>query len=87
MNEDPKTKSPEEFWDEASRSAADPQEAKGAGADADISGFGVPKKVPLAPAPSQGARLAAVKAAVNPLLEAAQPLLRALSDMPMHDKP
>ena len=38
--------------------------------------------VSLAAEPSPQARLAAVKAAQNPLLEAAQPLLRALADMP-----
>lgn len=38
----------------------------------------------LAPEPSIAARLAAVKAAQNPLLEAAQPLLRALADTPAH---
>lgn len=38
--------------------------------------------IPLAPEPPHDARLAAVKAAQNPLLEAAQPLLRALCDMP-----
>jgi len=38
--------------------------------------------VPLAAEPPQDTRLAAVKAAQNPLLEAAQPLLRALCDMP-----
>lgn len=36
----------------------------------------------LAPEPSMQSRLAKVKAARNPLLEAAQPLLRALADMP-----
>lgn len=38
----------------------------------------------LAPEPPLAARLAAVKAAQNPLLEAAQPLLRALADTPVH---
>ncbi|MBO9647895.1 MAG: type VI secretion system protein TssL, long form [Variovorax sp.] len=38
--------------------------------------------VQLAPEPAYEPRLAAVKSAVNPLLEAAQPLLRALCDMP-----
>ncbi len=38
----------------------------------------------LAPEPPVQQRLAAVKAAQNPLLEAAQPLLRALADMPVH---
>lgn len=38
--------------------------------------------MPLAPEPSTQERLAAVSAAQNPLLEAAQPLLRALADMP-----
>lgn len=41
-----------------------------------------PQVIQLAPEPPQDARLAAVKAAQNPLLEAAQPLLRALCDMP-----
>ncbi|MCL2430392.1 MAG: type VI secretion system protein TssL, long form [Alphaproteobacteria bacterium] len=36
----------------------------------------------LAPEPSREERLAAVRAAVNPLLEAAQPLLRALCELP-----
>ncbi len=39
--------------------------------------------VPLAPEPSTQERLIAVSAAQNPLLEAAQPLLRALADMPI----
>lgn len=39
--------------------------------------------IPLAPEPSTRERLAAVNAAQNPLLEAAQPLLRALADMPV----
>ncbi|WP_280816448.1 type VI secretion system protein TssL, long form [Variovorax sp. TBS-050B] len=42
----------------------------------------LPKGMQLAAEPSMQARLAAVKAAENPLLEAAQPLLRALADMP-----
>jgi len=41
----------------------------------------------LAPEPSTQERLAAVKAAQNPLLEAAQPLLRALADMPAELEP
>ena len=41
-----------------------------------------PPFVHLVPEPSPQARLATVKAASNPLLEAAQPLLRALADMP-----
>lgn len=40
------------------------------------------KGVHLAPEPSMQVRLLAVTAAKNPLLEAAQPLLRALADMP-----
>lgn len=39
--------------------------------------------VVLVPGPSSELRLAAVKAAQNPLLEAAKPLLRALADMPV----
>ena len=42
----------------------------------------LPPGLRLIPEPSITARLAAVKAAQNPLLEAAQPLLRALADMP-----
>lgn len=42
----------------------------------------LPQGVQLAPEPSTQERLSAVKAAQNPLLEAAQPLLRALADMP-----
>ncbi|MEJ8824245.1 type VI secretion system protein TssL, long form [Variovorax humicola] len=42
----------------------------------------VPKAVQLAPEPPQAARLAAVKAAENPLLEAAYPLLRVLGELP-----
>jgi type VI secretion system protein ImpK len=38
--------------------------------------------VSFVPEPPQALRLAAVKAAVNPLLEAAQPLLRALAEVP-----
>ena len=41
----------------------------------------------LAPEPSQQERLDAVRAAENPLLEAAQPLLRALADMPAKLQP
>ena len=41
-----------------------------------------PPQVQLVPEPAYEARHAAVKVAVNPLLEAAQPLLRALCDMP-----
>lgn len=43
--------------------------------------------VKLAPEPSTQARLIAIKAAQNPLLEAAQPLLRALADMPAELRP
>lgn len=42
----------------------------------------LPFNIRLAAEPSQRERLAAVRAAQNPLLEAAQPLLRALADMP-----
>jgi type VI secretion system protein ImpK len=42
----------------------------------------LPEGVHLAPEPSMQDRLTAVAAAQNPLLEAAQPLLRALADMP-----
>ncbi|MEJ8810701.1 type VI secretion system protein TssL, long form [Variovorax ureilyticus] len=45
------------------------------------------KTISFVAEPSQEARLAAVKAAVNPLLEAAQPLLRALCDMPKDLEP
>lgn len=53
----------------------------------DSGALGVPAPAPrpqvqLAPEPNREARLAAVKAAVNPLLEAAQPLIRALCEMP-----
>ncbi|GAC1607538.1 MAG: type VI secretion system protein TssL, long form [Ramlibacter sp.] len=41
-----------------------------------------PRDTRLAPEPSMQQRLAAVVSAQNPLLEAAQPLLRALADMP-----
>ncbi|WP_239467043.1 type VI secretion system protein TssL, long form [Rhodoferax koreensis] len=47
----------------------------------------LPPIVQLAPEPSTQKRLAAVKAAQNPLLEAAQPLLRALADMPAELEP
>jgi len=42
----------------------------------------LPAGVQLAPEPSTRDRLAAIRTAQNPLLEAAQPLLRALADMP-----
>lgn len=42
----------------------------------------LPPGVQLPPEPPMQERLGAVKAAKNPLLEAAQPLLRALADMP-----
>jgi len=42
----------------------------------------LPKTIRLAVEPPREARLAAVKAAVNPLLEAAQPLIRVLCEMP-----
>jgi type VI secretion system protein ImpK len=42
----------------------------------------LPEGTHLAPEPSMQERLTAVAAAQNPLLEAAQPLLRALADMP-----
>ncbi len=47
----------------------------------------VPAVIQLAVEAPKQARLAAVRAAQNPLLEAAQPLLRALADMPaaLHD--
>lgn len=47
----------------------------------------LPQGVQLAPEPSTQERLTAVKAAQNPLLEAAQPLLRALADMPAELEP
>ncbi|MDM0112098.1 type VI secretion system protein TssL, long form [Variovorax sp. J22R133] len=47
----------------------------------------IPLGVQLAPEPSAQVRLTAVKAAQNPLLEAAQPLLRALADMPAKLEP
>lgn len=43
----------------------------------------LPPGVKLAAEPSLQHRLAGIRAAQNPLLEAAQPLLRALADMPM----
>lgn len=59
-----------------------PQGADGANGAEHKPTPGLPQAVALAPEPPQDARLAAVKAAQNPLLEAAQPLLRALCDMP-----
>jgi type VI secretion system protein ImpK len=47
-----------------------------------------PPPIPrLAPEPSKPKRLAAIQSARNPLLEAAQPLLRALADMPTELEP
>jgi type VI secretion system protein ImpK len=53
-----------------------------AAAGLDVSPLDLPPGLHLIPEPSITARLAAVKAAQNPLLEAAQTLLRALADMP-----
>ncbi len=58
------------------------REPRGEPQDSTFLSGDLPHDMPLAPESPAQERLAAVAAAQNPLLEAAQPLLRALADMP-----
>ena len=72
-----------QFFDDPMHYQEEPSGAPG-GIDLpdDSRSAGLPAGMPLAPELPMQVRLAAVAAAKNPLLEAAQPLLRALADMP-----